>query len=481
MPSLTKNIFLNTIACHTFGWRLKNGKIAEDRSLETLYWMDQGKRIGKIARELYPDGVLVNAPDNETAAALTRELTADANVQTIFEGTFITGNYVAKADILIRKGTSWDVVEVKSGLNVKEEHIADMAYTTLIAQQSGIKTSNIFLQLINKEYRLGMPRENLFVRINCTGDVLEKVKEFTPHLPKVDYFVHSQDEPEPEPTINCKKCSEFKQCIGKDIENPIFQIPRLSEKAFTALSSAGILSICDIPESFTLTHLQRQVVRCIKSGEIEIDPVMREKLDEVVWPAYYLDFETSQTAIPLYPELGPYDIFPTQYSIHICDRLGNITGHREYIANPMLDCRKELAKRLIEDLDKKGSIIAYSNYEKTRINALCEAFPDLEKPLQALTERIVDLEKSVKCVHHPQFAGRTSIKVVLPALVTDLSYDGLAISGGGCAMVVFAMMAQGMMSPEEMEQKKAELLEYCKRDTLAMVRVHEQLCGLLEK
>ena len=354
-----------------------------------------------------------------------------------------------------------------------------MAYTILIAQTSGFKTSNILLQLINKEYRLGMPLENLFVRINCTGDVLEKVKEFTPYLSKVDHFVHAADEPEPEPTMNCKKCSEFKQCIGKDIEKHIFQIPRLSEKSFTALSSEGILSIFDIPESFKLTPIQRQVVQCIKSGEVDIDPVMKEKLDEVVWPAYYLDFETSQTAIPLYPELGPYDIFPTQYSIHICDRLGNITAHREYIANPQSDCRKELAQRLISDLDKKGSIITYSNYEKTQINALCEAFPDLEKPLQALIERIVDLEKSVKCVRHPQFAGRTSIKVVLPALVTDLSYDGLAIANGGCAMVVFAMMAQGMMSPEEIEQKKAELLAYCKLDTLAMVRVHEKLSELL--
>jgi hypothetical protein len=366
-------------------------------------------------------------------------------------------------------------------LNVKEDHIADMAYTTLIAQKSGFKTANILLQLINKEYRLGMPLENLFVRSNCTGDVLEMVKEFSPYLSKVDHIVYSADEPEPEPTINCKKCSEFKQCIGKDIEKPIFQIPRLSEKAFTVLSSAGIFSICDIPESFKLTPLQRQVVKCMKSWEVEIDPVMRERLDEVVWPAYYLDFETSQTAIPLYPELGPYDIFPTQYSIHICDRLGNIVDHRDYLADPTRDCRYELAKRLIADLDEEGSIITYSNYERTRINALCEAFSDLEKPLQALIERIVDLEKSVKCVRHPQFAGRTSIKVVLPALVTDLSYDGLAISNGGCAMVVFAMMAQGMMSSEEIEQKKAELLAYCKLDTLAMVRMHEKLHELLEK
>ena len=184
------------------------------------------------------------------------------------------------------------------------------------------------------------------------------------------------------------------------------------------------------------------------------------RLDKVEWPAYYLDFETAQTAVPLYAGLAPYDSFPTQYSIHLCDRRGNIIAHRDYLADPGRDCRRELAEHLVTDLERKGSIITYSSYEKTTINALCTVFPDLKKPLQALIERIVDLEQFVKCVRHPQFRGRTSIKVVLPALVTDLSYEGLAIANGGTAMVTFALMALGKMAPDEMEQKRAELLEY---------------------
>ena len=64
-------------------------------------------------------------------------------------------------------------------------------------------------------------------------------------------------------------------------------------------------------------------------------------------------------------------------------------------------------------------------------------------------------------------------------LVPDLSYDGLEIADGDAALVTFAMMAQGMMDADEMERKRAALLEYCKMDTLAMVRLHEVLHGFV--
>ena len=62
-------------------------------------------------------------------------------------------------------------------------------------------------------------------------------------------------------------------------------------------------------------------------------------------------------------------------------------------------------------------------------------------------------------------------------LVPDLSYEGLEIADGDTALVTFAMMAQGKMDTNEREQKRAALREYCKRDTLAMVRLHDVLQG----
>lgn len=56
-----------------------------------------------------------------------------------------------------------------------------------------------------------------------------------------------------------------------------------------------------------------------------------------------------------------------------------------------------------------------------------------------------------------------------------MSYEGLEIGNGDNAMAVFAYMAMGRYSETEMKKIKANLLEYCGQDTLAMVKLHDRL------
>jgi CRISPR/Cas system-associated exonuclease Cas4 (RecB family) len=479
MRYISKDIFLNTIFCPTLGWRLKNESIQEELSPGTLFRMEQGKEIGRLARELHPDGIPINESDSVSSALVTHQYLDNPKKRVLFEATFLADNYVAKADIILQHSKGWDLIEVKSSVNQNQEHIDDMAYTTLVALKSGFRPSKIFLQILDKNYRLEQPLKNLFTIVDCTTDVFERADEFSQVFEEVHRIVTLPDEPEVRLTFKCKQCEYFERCVGEEIKEHIFHIPRLSQKNTDLLIARGIVSIHDIPHNFPLTGLQKQTVECIKCGTVSIDVALREKLEEIHWPAYYLDFETTMTAIPLFADLAPYDKFPTQYSIHLCDRCGHILEHRDYLADPSRDCRRELAEKLIQDLQGEGSIISYSSFEKTVISGLCTTFPDLEKELLNISERLVDLEKCVKCVQHPQFLGRTSIKVVLPALVPDLSYEGLEIADGDTAMVTYALMAKGMMGQEEMEQKRAGLLEYCMLDTLAMVRLHEKLSELM--
>ena len=216
MPGLSKHLFLNTLTCPTLGWRLYRGTIREQLTPDVLFRMEQGKKIGTLARQLHPDGVFVYASDNKTAASLTRELMEDPLISVIFEGTFISGNYVAKADILIRNGDSWDLVEVKSGVQQKQDYIEDMAYTTLIAKNSGFVPARIRLQLISREYRLGMPLPQLFETVDCTDDVQNCAGQFEPFRDSVDTTLHSPEEPAPALTMHCKKCDHFDTCTGSE-------------------------------------------------------------------------------------------------------------------------------------------------------------------------------------------------------------------------------------------------------------------------
>jgi len=477
MQFITKDIFLNTIFCTTLGWRLRNQKIQTDSSPGQLFRMEQGKEIGRLARTLYPEGIFVNEFEPHTAAIYTNDILKNSTHRVLFEATFLADNYITKADILIRDEDRWELIEVKSTVADKKEFIDDMAYTTMIAQAAGLSPSVVSLMLIDRNYRFGMPTEQLFVKLDMTEKVLDRVEEFKTVFDSVDAITGTPNESKPKLTFNCKNCIQFNECHGEDTGAHIFEIPRIRQNKIEDLIASGITSIHEIPDNFPLSDNQRQVVKCVQCGEMEVDSDLQNKLSEIQWPAYYLDFETMMAALPLWPDIAPYEQIPVQYSLHVCDDPGTIICHAEYLADPQRDCRRDLAKRLIEDCKGKGSIISYSSFEKTTITKLIKTFPDLSEELQSLIDRIVDLEKCIKCINHPEFCGRTSIKIVLPVLVPALSYNGLEIADGDTALVTFAKMAQGKMDTEDMEKNRADLLEYCKMDTLAMVRLHEVLDG----
>ena len=70
--------------------------------------------------------------------------------------------------------------------------------------------------------------------------------------------------------------------------------------------------------------------------------------------------------------------------------------------------------------------------------------------------------------------GSFSIKKVSPALLPNLTYEGMAISGGGDAMNIYATLHL-LEDKKEVEQIRKDLLEYCKLDTFAMVKLLDKL------
>ena len=73
--------------------------------------------------------------------------------------------------------------------------------------------------------------------------------------------------------------------------------------------------------------------------------------------------------------------------------------------------------------------------------------------------------------------GSHSIKNVLPALVPSLSYNGLNIAEGGIASLSFEQMLNEDDFIRISEIRK-DLLNYCKLDTYAMVKILEFLESL---
>ena len=76
--------------------------------------------------------------------------------------------------------------------------------------------------------------------------------------------------------------------------------------------------------------------------------------------------------------------------------------------------------------------------------------------------------------------GSYSIKYVLPALVPELSYQTLNIKEGATASLMISKMIEGNFKGDT-DQTKKDLLEYCKLDTLAMVKILEKIESVIKK
>ena len=79
-----------------------------------------------------------------------------------------------------------------------------------------------------------------------------------------------------------------------------------------------------------------------------------------------------------------------------------------------------------------------------------------------------------KWYYTPEMKGSYSIKYVLPALAPEFSYNDLNIKDGGIASSIYLSMTNTNFKGEEISTRK-DLLEYCKLDTYAMVKIIEKL------
>jgi hypothetical protein len=483
--AINKALWLTAQACPLQAWF----DVRSPRSVPTeaeQYLMEQGQEVGTQARELHPDGIHVTPKDGMSAADVTSQLMADGIAQTLFEATVQSGPFIAKADILRREGASWHAQEVKSSFSdTKElkEKVADLAFTVMVLRRAGLSVGRSSLVMLSRNYRYGDPTIRLFDTIDASEQVNDLAADFETDADRIAAAVLSDDRPAAVLTSACRDCAYFeKDCLGAGLDHTVFDIPSFHHTKLKKLSADGIVDLSRLPDDVVLNEKQERAKYAALSGNTVVEPGLTEALAAIAWPCHYLDFETVMTFLPTYDGHGCHQHVITQFSIHHRDSIEGELRHSEFLADASKDCGRALAEALIEKLDGSGTIFMYSSFERQRINDLARAFPVLTKKLEALLPRLKDLLPLVeKYIAHPAFRGKYTIKKVLPALVPELSYKGMPIADGGTAIARFAQMARGQIVGEQISVTRKQLLEYCKMDTLAMVRLHETMHALAAK
>ncbi len=236
-----------------------------------------------------------------------------------------------------------------------------------------------------------------------------------------------------------------------------------------------IVEIADIPDGFETTDRQYIDIQSFKRNQIHINKeAIRGFLDTLIYPLYFLDYETIFPAIPLFDNTRPYQQVPFQFSLHIQEKKGGDLKHIEFLNTDVMDPRPDFIKSLAENCGDIGSVIVYNqSFEAGINNQLAADFPEYGDRIDNVTQRMVDLLVPFRSrwLYHPDMKGSASLKSVLPAFVPELSYDNLAIGDGGTASLLYLYCITGNASEKERSQIFQDLKDYCYQDTLAEAKL----------
>ena len=486
--ALSKSLYIRGLQCEKSLW-LKKKKPdvlqAPDDGAQAVF--DTGTSVGELACELFSGGERIEyTGDFGSQMAKTKEF-IEHGIKIIYEATFCFDGILVMVDILRISKDGLIINEVKSSTSVKEVYIDDASIQYYVISSLGYKVSAVNIIHIDNSYVRGEKLE--LEKFFHTEDVTEQVKQKQADIPQIlnkfEEILSKNVEPEVDIGPHCSNpyaCDAWEYCWLEQRGIPeysVFDISRLrSDKKFE-LYKNGIVKFEDIKELDKFNASQQIQIRSELSKEQIIDKgAIKEFLDTLSYPLYHLDFETFQQAVPEFIGLRPYEQIPFQFSIHKDDGNGNLE-HFEFLAEAGADPRYELALNLIKFIPQDACVLAYNmSFEKGVIRRLAEIYPQISNELMAIHDNIKDLMAPFanKSYYHPKMQGSYSIKYVLPALVPEFesAYKDLnLIHHGGEAMQAYAAIA--FMNETQRDAYKKALLEYCKLDTLAMVKVLEKL------
>ena len=451
--------------------------------------LDNGTKVGECAKELFGFHIDINFSENltEMIADTNKILKLDKIV--ITEASFQYEKNFCSVDILKKDGNNYEIYEVKSSTSVHDIYLDDISYQVYILLGLGLNVTKASIVHINSNYvRHGDLNIQELFKINDVTDIAfskqEEVKNKIKEITKYMEDIHEHDEPLGLHCASPYPCPYFNYCTAHLPKPNIFDLKRMRNSQKFKLYNEGIITFEDLLKTKIDSKLQTQIDYALNDKEPLINKnKIKEFLNTLSYPLYFLDFETFQESIPSYDGVRPYEQIPFQYSLHYYEEEGGKLKHEEFLSEPGIDPRRSLAEKLVKDIPKDVCTLAYNmSFEKTVIKHLAYTYPDLKEHLMNIHDNIKDLMIPFKDMDYytKEMEGSFSIKYVLPALFPDdpsLNYHNLeGVHNGSEAMSSFANMAS--LSKEEQLKLRHNLLEYCKLDTYAMVKIYDKLINV---
>jgi hypothetical protein len=486
IPMLSKSKYVAGLQCPLRLWhQCYNPHLASPVSPAKQALFDMGHEVGRLATLLYPEGILIETDPLRHEQAIDETIRAmeDPMVKAIFEASFSYDGVRVKVDILERaRGGKWNLVEVKSSTQVKNEYLPDVGVQYRVLRGAGLEIGRVTLLHLNNQYVYDgneLDLEQLFTASDLTPEAINgqagnRRKDWKDSKRCLEGLTHRRSPLQGIVSAHMSASSLITAARGCP-----------STGSLSLQESAGVDSMswprwacrtfmmCRNP--FPLTEIQERIRRCVKNNEEYVSRELKDELEAVEYPVHFLDFETLGLAIPRYLGTRPYQSVPFQWSDHVLHEDGRVE-HLEYLCEEDKDPREEFARTLLDVLGPKGSIVTYTTYEEGIIKGLAEEFPQYSDQTPCHTGQGQGPSRNhQKKLLSPRIPRFVFLQSCGPALLPEMDYANLIVQEGQQAGLEYLRMIDLSTPVHEREKIREALLAYCGQDTLVMIKIREKL------
>ena len=508
---LSKSRFLEYLKCPAYCWLITNKPAVAQEYIDQAPADEPdslaaiGGRVEQLAQSLFPEGVTVKSQDPVGRWQETEALIESGQI-TIFQATAITKtNIQAAADIISRDPDDedgWILYEVKSSNRPKpKDHYPDIAFQKLALETAGIKINQSRLIHLNPDYiQRGVIADlnNLFIHENgrpgidlsaeidqCLNGTSKYLAEPLEPMTAAAWQTLRQLE---EPDCRCHLKTANQQCptvryFHQDIpEYSIYNIRRISKKKIIQMRTAGVIRIEDVGSKFDLSDTQRCQVDLHPDKKITRWPEIKQTLDQIKTPVYFLDYETYSPAIPEVIGSGPHWQLPFLFAL---SRLDDPESRKsidtvKLIQTMSREGLEDLATEIENLISNSGSVIVWhESFERMVNNNLGKVLPHKADLFADINSRLFDLETifSRQLYIDGAFRGKTSVKNIAGVIRPDLDYGqvGLDIQKGDQATQEWLRAIKPTTVAESRQEIFDQLKKYCRHDVLVMVAIYQFL------
>ncbi|MCB9448679.1 MAG: DUF2779 domain-containing protein [Flavobacteriales bacterium] len=427
---LSKSDFRVAQNCATKLHYLKNGYPSANEGNEYMeYLAEGGYAVGEMATLFYPGGHRIdNRKGIASAIEETKELLKKDNI-TLFEAAILSNGKVAAIDILEKKGTTVNLIEVKSkgydsvnpSLRGWKDHLEDIAFQVHVLSEAYPEfTINPFFFVPDKAARTKIEGLNSlfdlreiethndfkFFDIVFTGDpelirkdalmVLVDVSEqvhglaraiqtnamtFADSLVKGTKIISPLDKK----CFNCEYVSDngteksgYHEC-WKGIKEPEQHVKDLyhvgtiggtKEPVVNELIAGGKVSLFDMPvEELKGKRGERQLIQIenTKTNTEWTSAGLKAEISSWKYPLHFIDFETCVTALPFHKNMHPYEMSAFQWSCHTIKSPGADPVHTEWLNTEPKFPSFQFAESLMQQIGYSGTHLMWATHENTTL------------------------------------------------------------------------------------------------------------------